>query len=170
MDMALAVLGWSAFVLAIITGLLLDLVGLFGNWIILGAVAIAWLATGFTHFSGTVIIVLLVLAILGEVVEFIASSMGAARFGASKGAMVAALVGCIVGAIVGAPFFLIIGAVVGALVGAFTAAAAYEVLMSQKDYDVAMRVGFGATVGKIGGILGKLAVGVLMVTITAFTF
>jgi uncharacterized protein YqgC (DUF456 family) len=84
--------------------------------------------------------------------------------------MASALVGCIAGAIIGAPFLLVIGAVIGAVVGAFVGAAAYEILMTKKDYESAMRIGFGAAVGKLGGMLGKLAVGVVMVIIAAFTF
>jgi uncharacterized protein YqgC (DUF456 family) len=170
METTLAVLGWGAFGLAIVAGLALDLVGLFGNWIILGAVAIAWVATDFAHFSGPVLIVLAILAALGELIEFLASGVGAAKFGASKGAMAAALVGCIAGAILGAPFFLIVGAIVGAVAGAFVGAASYEILMTKKDYESAMRIGFGAAIGKLGGMLGKMAVGVLMVGIAAFSF
>lgn len=166
----LAILGWSTFVLAILVGLALDLVGLFGNWIILAAVALAWVATGFTHFSGLGIIILAVLAVFGELIEFLASSVGAARFGASKGAMVAAVVGCIAGAIIGAPFLLIIGAIIGGVLGAFVGAAGYEILMTQKDYDSAMKIGFGAAIGKLGGMLGKLAMGALMIVVAALTF
>ena len=170
MEILLAILGWTGFVLAIIVGLALDVVGLFGNWIILLAVVIAWVATGFAHFSVTGLVIMAVLAALGELIEFLASSLGAAKFGASKGAMVSALVGCIAGAIVGAPFLLLIGAVVGAVAGAFVGAAGYEILMSKKDYDSAMRIGIGAAIGKLGGMFAKLAMGGLMVIVGALTF
>jgi len=37
--------------IAFAAGLTLDVVGLFGNWVILGAAAIAWVVTGFAHWS-----------------------------------------------------------------------------------------------------------------------
>ena len=51
MTLFLAIVGWTLFSLAVLVGIALDLVGLFGNWVILGAVLIAWVVTGFEHFG-----------------------------------------------------------------------------------------------------------------------
>ena len=51
MSLALAIAGWAVFGLLVVVGLALDAVGLFGNWVILAAVAAAWIATGFSHFG-----------------------------------------------------------------------------------------------------------------------
>ena len=170
MALALAILGWTLFTLAILVGLTLDLVGLFGNWIILLAVGLAAWATGFEHFGVWTLLALLVLAVAGEVLETLAAGAGAARFGGGRGAIVAALVGCIAGAIIGTPFLLIIGTVVGACIGAFAAATLYEFIVSEKSPDDALRVGFGAALGKVAGLFAKTFVGFAMLLIAALTF
>ncbi len=156
--------------MAILAGLLLDLVGLFGNWVILCAVGCAWLLTGFDHFGGWAIVTLFVLAILGEVVEMIAASFGATKFGGSKGAAISAMIGCIAGAIVGSPMMPLVGTLAGACVGAFVAAAAYEAAFMRKNLQGSVKTGFGAALGKIGGMLGKLLVGLLMLFVAALTY
>ncbi len=170
MALTLSILGWSFFGLAIVAGLLLDLVGLFGNWIILAAAALAWVATGFTHFNGWTMAILVALAVAGEVLETLAAGYGAAKYGGGKGAIVAALIGCLVGALVGTPLFPIIGTLIGACAGAFLFAAAYEYLALQKRPDEALRTGFGAALGKVLGLFAKLLCGFMMLLAMALTF
>ena len=51
MTLFLAIVGWTLFSLAVLVGIALDLVGLFGNWVILGAVLIAWVVSAFERFT-----------------------------------------------------------------------------------------------------------------------
>ena len=162
MAVALAVLGWTVFGIAILIALLLDLMGLFGNWIILGAVGIAAALSGFDHFGGYTVVILLALAVLGEVLEALAAGLGAAKYGGGKGAIGAALAGTILGAILGTPIFPIVGTILGACLGAFALATLYEVLVSNRGLDSAARVGFGAALGKIAGLFAKTFVGFAM--------
>ena len=164
------VVGWILFGLVIVAGVLLNFVGLFGNWLILGAVAIAAALSGFEYFGPYTLGALLVLAILGEVIEAAASGVGAAKFGGGKGSMVASVVGCIVGAIVGTPIFPIIGTIIGACAGAFLGAAGWEYMRQQKDLEGAMKVGFGAALGKVAGLFAKSFVGFAMLGIAAWNF
>lgn len=165
MSLALGIFGWSLFALALTVALILDLVGLFGNWIILGAVGIAAVVSGFDRFGGYTLAALLVLAIVGEVIEALAAGAGAARYGGGKGAIGAALVGTILGAILGTSIFPIVGTIVGACVGAFTAATLYELLVSNKGVGPAARTGFGAAMGKVAGMFAKTLVGFVMIFI-----
>lgn len=162
--------GWSTFALAILVGLCLDMVGLFGNWIILGAVAIAWVATGFDHFGILGLVFMVGFATLGEVLETLLAGYGAKKFGGSKGSMVAALVGCIAGAILGSPYLLIIGALIGACLGAFTGAALYEYIQMQKTHKEALWTGLGAALGKVGGVFAKLFCGMAMLLVAILTY
>ena len=162
--------GWLIFVLAIIVGLCLDLVGLFGNWIILGAVAIAWMATGFEHFGIFSLLFMAGFAVIGEVLETLLAGYGAKKFGGSKGSMVAALVGCIAGAIFGTPIFPIVGTLIGACLGAFLGAALYEYLQMRRTHQEAMWTGLGAALGKVGGVFAKLFCGVAMLVIAALSY
>lgn len=171
MGTALAILGWSIFGLAILLGLALDVVGLFGNVLIWCAVASAWFLSGQEYFSLTVVLILAGLVVLGEVLEMVSSAYGAKRYGGGKGAMLAALVGCLVGAVLGTAIPLpILGNLIGACVGGFVGAFSYEFLVQQRSRQDAMQVGVGATLGKLGGIFAKMIVGVVMVIIMAFTF
>jgi uncharacterized protein len=164
-DTTLAVVGWVAFVLAILVGLVLDLLGLFGNWIIFAAIALAWLLTGFEHFGILCLLILLGLAVLGEVFETASASYGAARFGGSKGTMVSTLVGAIAGAILGSPWFPVVGTLLGALLGAFIGAALYEFVVNERHAKGAAWTGFGAALGKVAGVFAKLAVGFVMLLV-----
>jgi len=166
----LGVVGWILFWLAIAAGLLLDLVGLFGNWVILGAMAAAWGLSGFTHFGIISLILMTLVAVAGEVLETLLAGYGAKRFGGSKGSMVAALVGAIAGAIIGTPIFFIVGTLIGACIGAFAAAAFYEYVQHEKSVDASLKTGFGAALGKIGGLFAKLICGFGILLIAYFSF
>lgn len=165
MDTVLSVLGWSTFGVAVICGLLLNVIGLFGNWLILIAVVAAWALTG--TFGPWITLGVLVLAIFGEALEMVMAGYGARRFGGSKGSMVAAFVGCLAGAVLLSPALPIIGTVVGAVAGAFIAAAIYEHLRHQKEVHESLWTGVGAGVGKLGGIAAKFCCGLAILAVMA---
>jgi len=168
--MVLAILGWFLFGVVIAVGLALDLVGLFGNWVILGAIAGAWAITGFTHFGGWTMAVLAGLAVLGEVIEAIAAALGAKRFGGDRGAALSALAGGIAGAVLATPVLPVVGTVAGACAGAFLAAAGHELLLMRRAAPDAVWTGLGAALGRIAGLFAKLAIGIAMLILAAVTF
>jgi uncharacterized protein YqgC (DUF456 family) len=170
MDLLLAILGWTTFGLLIVVGLLLDLVGLFGNWIILAAIGGLWAVTGFTHFGWMALLLMCGLAVLGEVLETAASGYGASKFGGGRGSIVASVVGCIGGAVLGTPIFPIIGTLIGACVGAFGAAMLYEYIQRERSVQEAAWTGFGAALGKVGGLLVKSFCGIGMLVVAAVTY
>ncbi len=170
LSISLAVLGWTAFGLAVLAGLALDMLGLFGNWVILLAVGTAAAVTGFDHFAGWTIPVLLLLAALGEVIEAGAAGAGTARFGGGKGAMLSAIVGTLVGAAVGTPIVPILGTIIGACAGAFVFAGLYEVLVSRRRLEDAAKAGFGAALGKIAGMFAKTLIGFAMLLVAFWKY
>ncbi len=170
METVLIGLGWTAMFAAVIVGLALNLVGLFGNWIIFGAMAVLWALSGFTHFGIMGMVLMLGVAILGEVLETALAGYGAKKFGGSKGAMVAALVGAIAGAIFGTPLFPIVGTLIGACVGAFAAAAFYDYVQHEKGVHASLRTGVGAALGKIGGLFAKLICGFVILLIAYWSY
>lgn len=165
-----SIFGWSLFGAAILVGLALDILGLFGNWIILGAVGIAAILSGFDHFAGWTLPILIALAVLGEILEAGAAGVGAAKFGGGRGTVVASLVGCVLGAAFGTPLFPIIGTLIGACLGAFAGATLYEFIESERPVHQAAWVGLGAALGKIAGLFLKTFVGVAMLIIAALNF
>ncbi|MBI2426139.1 MAG: DUF456 domain-containing protein [Candidatus Hydrogenedentes bacterium] len=158
--------------IVIIVALGLDLVGLFGNWIILGAMALVYFFSGFTMLGWVSLLIMLCLAIVGEVLETAFAGYGASKFGGSRGSIVAALVGCLVGAVAGTPLIPIplVGTLVGACLGAFGGAALYEYIQMEKSHSEALWTGLGAALGKIGGLFAKLFCGLLMLLVAALGY
>lgn len=143
--------------------LLLNLVGLPANWLIVITTAVVmWLqrANPAPMFSTTTLIIIAVLAALGEVAEFAAGAAGARQAGASRQASAGALIGGMVGAIAGtfAIPIPVIGSILGACAGAFIAAL-YVEFSGGQGLSQAARVGWGAGKGRLMGTLIKLAIG-----------
>lgn len=168
----LVAFGWIVFGVAILVGLALDLLGLFGNWIILAAMLGAWAFSGFTYFGWQGLALMVALAIAGEALETIAAGYGAKKFGGGKGSIVAALAGCILGAILFTPLIPIplVGTLIGACLGAFVGAALYEYIQMEKKVHQALWTGLGAALGKVAGVFAKLAMGFGMLIVAAMTF
>jgi uncharacterized protein len=105
------------------------------------------------------------LAVLGEVIEFIAGAAGAKSGGAGRRGMIGALIGGIVGALVLTPFILIpvVGTLIGALIGTFIGAVIGEVSGAQpKSVRGSMKPAIGATIGRVFGTVGKMAVAIVV--------
>lgn len=170
MATALTIAAWTLLGLSVLLGMLLNLVGLFGNWVMLIGAAAFWGMTGLEHFGLWGLAGMLAFAVLGEILETALAGYGASRFGGSKGSIVAALIGCLVGSVVGTPLFPILGTLVGACVGAFAFAAAYEFIQFRQGVGQATWVGVGAAVGKVGGLLAKFACGLAILGVGAVTY
>lgn len=170
MELAIAIVGWSVFGLVVLVSLGLNMVGLFGNWLILCALAGVWVAYGFVPFGWMGLVGFVGLAVLGEVLETALAGYGARKFGGSKGSMVAALIGCLLGAVAGTPLFPILGTLLGAFAGAFAGAAVYEYLKHDVGVERSLWVGTGAAVGKGGGIMAKFTCGLLMLAVAWVTW
>jgi uncharacterized protein YqgC (DUF456 family) len=160
-------------------GLLCWLANLFslpGNWILLGLAALfAWLVpqTGGRGVSWTTVTVLAALAVLGEVLEFVAGAAGAAKRGASRRAMLLSLVGAIAGSLLGATAGIpvpvvgsMVGALIGGSVGAFAGAYIGET-WKERGHAASVAVGKAAFKGRIWGTIGKFAVGAVMLGVMA---
>lgn len=120
--------------------------------IFLGALALAW-GYDFSVLGAPSLIFLGILAALGVAVDFVASSMGAKRVGASSLAVVGATLGSIVGL-----FFAIPGIILGPFVGAFVGE-----LVAQSSLRHATKVGIGTWVGLLLGTAAKVAIALSMV-------
>lgn len=153
------------FLLVSFFGLLSHVFGLPGNFIILGASFLLSWYGGFQDITVTTLVVLLALALVGELIEFVLGIYGAKRYKSSNKAILGSIVFGIAGGIIGLPFFLGIGAVIGAFIGAFVGAFLVD-LYIQKNMDRAMKSGWGAFIGRVGGTVSKAALGMAMIVIT----
>lgn len=144
-----------------IIGLLLIPLGLPGLWVIvLGILGYGWL-TDFATLSVGFIVLVVVLALLGEVFEAWIGFRFAQRYGGSSRAGWGALVGGLIGAVVGVPV-PIIGSVIGGFVGAFVGAAVFEYSRARQS-GVAAKAGWGAVLGRAAAAAAKMAIGIVLV-------
>lgn len=164
----MAVLGVVLLVLlhlAVLAGLAAVVLGLSGNFILLGiALAVAWVG-GFEHLGIGPWLLLLGLALLGELVEMLLGVAVARRFGATRWGMIGTFVGGLAGAALGTAWFPIVGSLLGAVVGAFGGAFLGEMLRGSRARASA-RAGAGAVVGRVAAAVFKLGIGLVIVFFT----
>jgi uncharacterized protein YqgC (DUF456 family) len=161
---ALKILGIILFILILLAGLSLIVFGIPGTFIILIAAFVYGLITEFHDIDAITLLLLLGIALLGELIEFISGLYGAKKFGASKLGMMLALIIGLVGGISGTIIYPFIGTVVGVLLGAFCGAFIGEKML-KKELAPSIRAGFGAFIGRLGGTFMKLVLGIIMVAI-----
>ena len=157
----LEVLGLVLFFLVMAVGVLVIVFGLPGCWIILADALVYALLTDLEKITWVVLAALLLMALAGEGVELLVNVYGAKRYGASRRAIIGAIGGAILGAVLMSPLLFLVGAVLGAFVGAFTGAFLVEFL-SERNAGRALRSGWGAFLGKMGGMLAKGGAAVAM--------
>ena len=97
---------------------------------------------------------LVLLTLLSYALEFAGGYFGAKRFGATKWGALGATLGAIAGLFFPFPG-LIVGPVVGAIAGE---------LVAGKRLVSAGRAGWGTLLGNVAGMLGKLTIGLVMVS------
>jgi uncharacterized protein YqgC (DUF456 family) len=144
------------------------LLGFPGNWGLVGlALLLVWLfpSTAWVGMEVPALVGVISLAAVGEVVEFFAGAAGVNQLGGSKRGTALAVVGSIVGAVAGMFVGIpvpIIGSLIGAVVfgglGAFGGAVVGE-RWAGKEWDLSIRIGWGALWGKLLGTLLKTICG-----------
>jgi uncharacterized protein len=147
-------------VAASLVGLALIPLGLPGLWVIvLGILGYGWL-TDFRTVSGGFLVLVLGLALAGELLESWIGFRFAQRYGGSSRAGWGALIGGLIGAVVGVPV-PIVGSVIGGFAGAFLGAAVFEYSLARRS-GAAARAGWGAVIGRAAAAAIKLALGLAM--------
>jgi hypothetical protein len=153
--------------------LVLVLFRLPGIWLmLLFTVLAAWWGWDEGMFSVWTLVAVLLLAVLSEIIEFLAGAVGARTMGGSGWSALAALGGAILGAVVGtftipAP---VLGSLAGAIGGAWLAAWTVELMLGRRMHE-AFRSGAGAGMGTLAGAVSKLAIALLVwliITVAAF--
>ena len=127
-----------------------------GTTIILAAAVIHRIMLGPEKSIGWgAIIVLVLLTLATYAIDILGGYFGAKYFGATKWGTFGAILGALVGL-----FFGILGLFVGPVIGAITG----EFIAGKRMID-AGRAGWGSLLGNIGAMLGKLVIGLTMITI-----
>lgn len=164
----------TLFIILILVFWLLNLIGLPGNWMIV-AIAILWAIFGPLdyRFHWAVPVVLVVLALLGELIEFLASVLGTKKLGGSTRGATLSVIGSMIGGLVGAVFGIpvpiplvgmLIGSILFAAIGAWVGATIGEKWVG-KPTKQSLKIGGAAFVGRLLGTIGKLVMGSTMAVI-----
>lgn len=129
------------------------------NWFIILILGFwAWITPESTLTPSTFLI-FVVVAFIGECIEFALQVVGARKYGASSSGNWGAFAGAIFGAILGAPFFLGLGALLGAVGGAYLGCLGVE-LMNHRPLADAKKAALGAMIGKVLGLAIKIGIGI----------
>jgi uncharacterized protein YqgC (DUF456 family) len=119
-----------------------------------GMLVAAW-ADHFQRVPIWVIVILGLMSLAALLIDFLATSLGAKRYGAGKLAIVGAMLGTLAGLLFGIPG-LLVGPFVGAMIGE---------LMHGKQLAQASKVGMATWLGLIFGTGLKIAVAIAMLAI-----
>lgn len=142
----------------------LVVVGLPGTWLmVITTLLFAWWqgsGEAVAVFALPTLIGMVVLAVVGEILEFAAGVVGSHRAGGSRGGAIGALVGGLLGGIA-ATFVIpipVVGSLIGACAGAFLGALLME-LKGGRGLSDSFRSGMGAGKGRLLGTVAKIGVG-----------
>ena len=164
----------TLFVVLVILFWGLNLIGLPGNWMI-AAIALLWVFVGPDQyqFHWGIPVALVLLATLGELIEFLTSVLGTRKLGGSNRGATLSVIGSIAGGMAGAVFGipfplplvgLLIGSILFAGIGAWIGATLGERWVG-KPLDESVKIGAAAFLGRLLGTAGKLVVGSTMVVL-----
>jgi len=155
--------GATLFALIGLLAVVLTPIGIPGAWMLVGvagSIDVAALLFGKSDlpFSAASLAVALGAAVAGEVLEFLASAMGARAGGASRAGMTGSIIGGFAGVIAGTVMIPIpiMGSVIGALAGVVFGAIAGEMFFHNRTISASIKPAAGAAMGRLLGSLAKL--------------
>lgn len=147
-------------------GLLVIPLGVPGLWFMIAALVVAVLL-GAPVAWGT-LLALAVLAGVAELGEYLAVKVASDRYGGSNRAFWGAIGGGIIGAVVGTPV-PVVGSLVGILVGTF-AGAVLVAWLESRNAGGAVRVGWGAVLGRAAAAAVKTGAGLVILVVSVGSF
>jgi uncharacterized protein YqgC (DUF456 family) len=145
-------------------GLLLIPFGLPGTWIMAGsALGYSLLVPG--SIGTFTVVVVAIMALVGELIEFSLTARYARKYGGSRRASWGAIIGGMVGAFMGVPV-PVVGSIVGAFAGAFVGAFVAE--LTRSSIGSATKVATGALIGRALAAAMKVGIGLAMAALILF--
>ena len=158
MSVPLLVLIWFATGLILAAGLAGSVIpGLPGPPLVFAGAFFYALVRGFAGVGWPVLLILGVLAVVSQVLDYLATAWGAKKFGGG----VWGIWGSILGGLVGFAIF----SLPGLIAGLFAGAVLMELLLGKKKTGAALKVGGGSLLGFLGGSLMKVVFSAAMIGI-----
>lgn len=156
MDGSVGLLLWILAVGLVAVGVVGTVVpGLPGAILVLAGLALAAWIDGFARVGVATLAVLAGLTLAAYALDFVATAVGARRFGTSWWGVLGAVLGTL-----GGLFFGPVGLVIGPFVGAFLLE-----LLARRDLRQAGRAGLGAWLGLVLGTAGRLGLVAAMIAV-----
>lgn len=132
-----------------------------GNLLIAAGNLFYGAATGFREITISFVIIIFCAVLFIEFVEFLLIAFTARKYGSSKWGIFGAIVGGIIGAISGTYFSPLPGVIIGSSIGVFLGAFLLE-LFNNSNVKQSLLSGFGAFLGRVGGLSIKMIGAVTM--------
>jgi hypothetical protein len=155
---------WFLFGSVMIVALPLQLLGLPGTWLLAAdAFFLRWLI-GPDFIDYHTVIILGLMALFAEVLEFKTAIKGARSGSPVRGAAVASIIGAFAGGLAGAPIMFGLGALPGMAIGAWLAVFTVA-LTGGATLSAASRTALGAMTGRVRGTALKVIIAVAMVAV-----
>ena len=156
MSVTVEILLWvmvSIFFLAGVAGSIIP--GMPGPPVVFAGAVIYGLLTGFAETGWVMLVVLGFLAVISQLLDYLASAYGAKKFGGSSWGIWGSLIGGVIG--------VLIFSIPGMIAGLFLGAVLMELWKGGKDPRTALKVGGGSLLGFLGGTLMKIVFSFLMI-------
>ncbi len=150
----LATAGLTLFILLLFVGIFITVYGFPGTFVVLTDVIIYSWITGFKEIGFSIILILAVLTLAAEAVDFYLGMKGAKKYTPSRTAVFASLVGGIFGAIALTPILFGLGTALGIFLGGFSGVLVAE-FMEEQRLKPAFRASYGALLARIAGVITK---------------
>jgi uncharacterized protein YqgC (DUF456 family) len=146
-----------------LVGLVIILLGFPGTFlVVLGAFLGDLILTDFT-FGWKLYLLFILIAVFGELFDFLAAGYVAKKFKASRWGVAGAIIGGIVGASLGS-VVPIIGNIIGLFIGAIALSFLFE-FIAQKKFEKAFKAAIGAFFGRVGAIIVKIILAIIIIVI-----
>lgn len=157
--------GITVFLFVLFAGIFFTVLGLPGTVIIFIDVILYALFTSFDRIGFKILIILLLISLLAEALDFALGMAGAILYSTTKYTIWASLTGSLAGAIFLTPMLYGFGTILGIFLGGFAGVVLME-LIHQSRLKPAFRAGMGTILGRFSGILAKGFLALIMVIIT----
>jgi uncharacterized protein len=162
---SLEIAGMAIFILVMFTGVFSIVFGMPGTIIILIDVIFYAIFSGFEKIGLKIILILLVISLIAETLDFALGMAGSVRLGISRKAIWASVIGAFAGAAIMTPALLGLGTIAGSFLGGFAGVAMIE-LIRQNQLKQAFRTGYGTILVMFTGMLVKGFFALVMAIIT----
>jgi uncharacterized protein YqgC (DUF456 family) len=153
-----------------ITMLAFSIVSIFlsipGNFIVFLNTLLYGIFTNFDNLPFSFILIIFIIAVLIELLEYLIIAFGARKYGTSRFGVVGAIIGGIGGSISGFFFSPVAGAIIGGFIGVMVGTMAIELLRGKQIREV-LYATYGAILGRVGGLSVKAIGTVTLVVIVA---